>query len=84
MWETGTSGWPDSNRSTRTLVGGEPGKVLMQIDRKQRPFSRVEQSPTPGASLVLTHRLEYIQHIAERELAAGVEWSGAGGWLRRS
>ena len=58
------------------LVGGEPGKLLIQVDAKQRPFSRVEQSPIPGASLELTIDTE-IQHIVERELAAGVEWSGA-------
>jgi cell division protein FtsI (penicillin-binding protein 3) len=58
------------------LVGGEPGKLLMQVDAKQRPFSRVEQTPVPGASLELTIDSE-IQHIVERELAAGVEWSGA-------
>ena len=58
------------------LVGGEPGKLLMQVDARQRPFSRVEQSPIPGASLELTIDTE-IQHIVERELAAGVEWSGA-------
>ena len=57
-------------------VGGEPGKLLMQVDARQRPFSRVEQSPVPGASLELTINSE-IQHIVERELAAGVEWSGA-------
>ena len=58
------------------LVGGESGKLLMQVDAARRPFSRVEQSPTPGASLELTIDTE-IQHIVERELAAGVEWSGA-------
>jgi cell division protein FtsI (penicillin-binding protein 3) len=58
------------------LVGGEQGKVLMQIDRKQRPFSRVEQPSVPGASLELTIDSE-IQYIVERELAAGVLWSGA-------
>jgi cell division protein FtsI (penicillin-binding protein 3) len=58
------------------LVGGEQGKLLMQVDARQRPFSRVEQSPIPGASLELTIDSE-IQHIVERELAAGVEWSGA-------
>jgi cell division protein FtsI (penicillin-binding protein 3) len=57
-------------------VGGEPGKLLMQVDVKRRPFSRVEQSPMPGASLELTIDSE-IQYIVERELAAGVQWSGA-------
>jgi cell division protein FtsI/penicillin-binding protein 2 len=58
------------------LVGGKPGKVLMQVDALQRPFSRAEEAPTSGASLRLTID-SYIQWVAERELAAGVQWSGA-------
>ncbi len=58
------------------LIGGQEGKALLQIDGNGKPFSRLEEPPTPGASLVLTID-EHIQHIVERELAAGVEWSGA-------
>ena len=58
------------------LVGGRPGKVLMQVDGRQRPFSRAEEAPTSGASVKLTIDPQ-IQWIAERELAAGVESSGA-------
>ena len=72
----GNEGRAGLEEKYQKLVGGEPGKLLMQIDRKQRPFSRVEQPSTPGASLELTIDTE-IQHIVERELAAGVEWSGA-------
>ena len=74
----GNIGLAGLEQKYQTDVGGEPGKVLMQIDRKQRPFSRVEQPPTPGASLLLTIDSN-LQRVAERELAAGVEWSGAGG-----
>jgi cell division protein FtsI (penicillin-binding protein 3) len=58
------------------LIGGQEGKALLQIDGYGKPFSRLEEPPTPGASLVLTID-EYIQHVVERELAAAVEWSGA-------
>ena len=58
------------------LIGGQEGKALLQIDGNGNPFSRLEEPPTPGASLVLTID-EHIQHIVERELEAGVEWSGA-------
>jgi cell division protein FtsI/penicillin-binding protein 2 len=60
------------------LVGGQPGRRLMQVDIKRRAFSRTEQPPTPGQSLKLTID-STIQYFAERELAAGVEWSGADG-----
>ena len=61
------------------LIKGEDGKVLVQIDARQHAFvSRVERVPTSGASLELTID-QYLQHIAERELRAGVEWSGAAG-----
>jgi cell division protein FtsI/penicillin-binding protein 2 len=50
------------------IVGGQPGKRLMQVDRNKRAFSRTEQPPTPGASLKLTIDSN-IQYIAERELA---------------
>jgi cell division protein FtsI (penicillin-binding protein 3) len=58
------------------LIGGQEGKAFLQIDGNGKPFSRLEEPPTPGASLVLTID-EQIQHIVERELAAGVAWSGA-------
>ena len=58
------------------LIGGQEGKALLQIDGNGKPFSRLEEPPIPGASLALTID-EHIQHVVERELAAGVEWSGA-------
>ena len=60
------------------LIGGEPGKVLVQIDARRHAFSRVERPPTPGNTLELTLDLS-LQHIAERELKAGVEWAGGRG-----
>jgi cell division protein FtsI (penicillin-binding protein 3) len=58
------------------LIGGQKGQAFLQIDGNGRPFSRLEEPPTPGASLILTID-EQVQHIAERELAEGVRVSGA-------
>jgi cell division protein FtsI (penicillin-binding protein 3) len=58
------------------LIGGQKGRAFLQIDGNRRPFSRLEEPPTPGASLILTID-EYIQHVVERELAEGVRASGA-------
>jgi cell division protein FtsI (penicillin-binding protein 3) len=53
------------------VIRGQEGTLLVQTDARQRGFSRVERRPTAGASLELTID-EHLQHIAERELAAGV------------
>lgn len=60
------------------LIKGRAGTVLVQTDAKHKVFSRLEKPPTMGASLELTID-EYLQHVAERELAAGVKWAGAAG-----
>ena len=60
------------------LIKGHPGTVLIQTDAKRQAFSRVERPSTTGADLELTID-EYLQHIAERELRAGVEYAGAEG-----
>jgi cell division protein FtsI (penicillin-binding protein 3) len=54
-----------------SLIKGKPGTVLVQTDARRHAFSRLERPPTTGASLELTVD-EYLQHIAERELKAGV------------
>ena len=59
-------------------IAGQPGRVLVQTDARGRAFSRVERPPTSGVSLELTLD-KYIQHIAERELRAGVREHGAVG-----
>jgi cell division protein FtsI (penicillin-binding protein 3) len=61
-----------------TLIKGKPGTVLIQTDAKRHAFSRIERPSTAGAALELTID-EYLQHIAERELQAGVERAGAEG-----
>jgi cell division protein FtsI (penicillin-binding protein 3) len=60
------------------LISGEPGKVLVHTDARRHAFSRVERPSTAGDTLELTIDLG-LQHIAERELKAGVEASGSRG-----
>jgi cell division protein FtsI (penicillin-binding protein 3) len=60
------------------LIKGHAGTVLIQTDAKRHAFSRVERPSTTGADLELTLD-QYLQHIAERELQAGVEYAGAEG-----
>ena len=61
-----------------TLIKGRPGTVLIQTDARRHAFSRTEKLPTAGASLELTID-EYLQHVVERELRAGVEENRADG-----
>jgi cell division protein FtsI (penicillin-binding protein 3) len=61
-----------------SLIKGEPGAVLVQTDAKRHAFNRVERPATAGASLELTID-EYLQHVVERELKAGVEENRAAG-----
>ena len=54
------------------IIRGRDGSVLVQNDaRNQQMLSRVEQAPTAGATIELTID-QTLQHIAERELAAGI------------
>jgi len=60
-------------------IRGRAGKVLLQTDNRQKAmFSRVETPPTAGAGIELTID-QYLQHVAERELRAGVEENRAEG-----
>jgi cell division protein FtsI (penicillin-binding protein 3) len=52
-------------------IRGKEGKVLFHKDSRRRAFSRFERPPTIGSTIELTID-EYLQHIAERELHAGV------------
>lgn len=61
-----------------SLIRGEKGKVLVQIDGRRKAFLRVERPPTSGATLELTID-QNIQHLVERELKAGVDWANAAG-----
>ena len=58
------------------VINGEPGRILMRIDARGNAFNRVEAPPEAGASLELTIDT-HLQHIAERELRAGVDEFGA-------
>jgi cell division protein FtsI (penicillin-binding protein 3) len=53
-------------------IRGKPGTILIQTDARRHAFSRVERPPTAGATIELTID-EYLQHVVERELRAGVE-----------
>ena len=60
-------------------IRGREGKILVQTDARQKALhSRVDRPPTAGASLELTVD-QYLQHIAERELQAGIEENRAAG-----
>jgi cell division protein FtsI (penicillin-binding protein 3) len=59
-------------------IRGKAGTVLVQTDARRRAFARFERPPTTGSSVELTID-EYLQHIAERELAAGVAANRAKG-----
>jgi cell division protein FtsI (penicillin-binding protein 3) len=61
-----------------SLIKGRTGTVLVQTDARRRAFSRVERPPTTGATLELTLD-QYLQHLAERELRAGVAENRAAG-----
>ena len=61
-----------------SLIKGRPGTLLIQTDARRHAFSHVERPPTTGATLELTID-QYLQHIAERELKAGVDATRASG-----
>ena len=61
-------------------IRGKPGTILIQTDARHLAFSRVERPPTAGSTVELTID-EYLQHIAERELRAGVEFNRAAGGM---
>ncbi len=52
-------------------IRGKPGTVLIHTDARRHAFSRFERPPTSGSTVELTID-EYLQHVAERELHAGV------------
>ena len=59
-------------------VRGREGKLLVQTDARRHVFSRLERTPTAGASIELTID-QHLQYIAEREVRAGVVASRADG-----
>jgi cell division protein FtsI (penicillin-binding protein 3) len=60
-------------------IRGKAGTVLVTTDGRGHVFSRIERPPTSGSSIELTLD-RYLQHVAERELHAGiVENRAAGG-----
>lgn len=59
-------------------IRGEKGDLLVHVDERGRAFRRLARPAVAGATLELTVD-EYLQHIAERELRAGVEANRAAG-----
>ena len=61
-------------------IRGRDGRILLQIDSKQRARSAREERPATAGDTLETTIDQYLQHIAERELRAGVEeFNAAGG-----
>ena len=66
-------------RTYDDVIRGTKGRMLLQVDARRKGMdSRVQQAPEPGATLELSLDL-YLQHIAERELEAGVQANHASG-----
>ncbi len=61
-----------------TQISGKPGTLLVQTDARRHAFSRFERPPTTGSTIELTID-EYLQHVAERELDAGIAENRARG-----
>lgn len=59
-------------------IRGKPGTILIHTDARRHAFSRAERPPTSGSTVELTVD-EYLQHVAERELHAGVVANRAAG-----
>ncbi len=60
-------------------ISGRKGTTLIETDARHHAFSRVERPPSTGATIELTIDAQ-LQHLAERELRAGVaEHRAAGG-----
>jgi cell division protein FtsI (penicillin-binding protein 3) len=59
-------------------VRGKAGTIMVHTDARRHAFSRTEKLPTAGSSIELTID-ENLQHIAERELHAGVLLNRAAG-----
>jgi cell division protein FtsI (penicillin-binding protein 3) len=59
-------------------IRGKAGTISVHTDARRHAFSRFERPSTIGSSVELTID-EYLQHIAERELAAGVALNRAAG-----
>ena len=76
---TDNSGLAGLEAAYNKQISGKPGQVLIHTDAKRHAFARFEHPSTAGSSIELSID-EYLQHVAERELHAGiVENRAAGG-----
>ena len=76
--ETDSKGWAGIEAAYDARIAGTPGEMLLQVDAKQNVFSRIGTPPANGETLELTIDA-VLQHIAERELAAGIAENRASG-----
>ena len=61
-------------------IRGQEGRILLHIDSKQRARAAREERPATAGDTLETTIDQYLQHIAERELRAGVdEFNASGG-----
>lgn len=74
---TDNVGWSGVEAAYNKWIAGRDGTVLIQ-HTGQRPYGRLGNEGTPGATLELTID-QYLQHVAERELHAAVEENRAAG-----
>jgi cell division protein FtsI (penicillin-binding protein 3) len=62
-----------------SVIRGRDGRMRVEVDGKTHAVeTHIVQAPTTGATIELTID-QYLQHIAERELAAGVQATHANG-----
>jgi cell division protein FtsI (penicillin-binding protein 3) len=59
-------------------IRGKDGTVLVNTDGNRQVFNRIERPPTSGSTVELTID-QFLQHVAERELHAGVVENRAAG-----
>ena len=61
-----------------SIIKGEPGRAVLQMDAQRKVFQRIEQAPRPGADLVTTidPRVQFIVEQEIREVAARTRATG--------
>jgi len=75
---TDSAGLGGVEQAWNKSISGKPGVDFVQIDAKQRVYSRNEKASIPGNTVELTID-ESLQYVVERELAAGVAANRAAG-----
>jgi cell division protein FtsI (penicillin-binding protein 3) len=76
--DTDSKGLEGIENTYDAQIAGTPGEMLLQVDALNHVWSRIGTPPANGQTLELTID-EVLQHIAERELEAGVAANRAAG-----